>query len=122
MEDEYLNDKMDEAITYVKAAVVDDTRVMRPLVDAALGGIDPLTDPERMETVTKHAVLFAAALVARRTLDIEEDRIDGLESDLFDAVQVAYNRGAEEWATLNYPAWKERLEAGRKRWIERERE
>ncbi|MBY3157309.1 hypothetical protein HFO56_33835 [Rhizobium laguerreae] len=45
---------------------------------------------------------------------IVEDKIEGLESDLEDAVQVAYNRGAVEWARSNYPTWIDRLEANRK--------
>jgi len=31
------------------------------------------------------------------------DKVDGLESDLQDAVQVAFSRGATVWAQLNYP-------------------
>jgi hypothetical protein len=36
---------------------------------------------------------------------IEElnDKIDGLESDLTSAVEVAFKRGATEWTRLNYP-------------------
>lgn len=39
------------------------------------------------------------------------DKIEGLEAELFEAVQVAYRRGAVEWARLNYPKWIERLQA-----------
>lgn len=38
------------------------------------------------------------------------DKIDGLEADLRCAVQVAYKRGATEWARLNYPQWIDWLE------------
>ena len=31
------------------------------------------------------------------------DKIDGLESDLSSAVEVAYNRGAVDWVKMNYP-------------------
>lgn len=36
---------------------------------------------------------------------IEEltDKVDGLESDLESAVEVAFKRGADEWTRLNYP-------------------
>lgn len=43
--------------------------------------------------------------------DAMVDKIEGLEADLRLAVQVAYNRGAQEWARLNYPQWIEWLEA-----------
>ncbi|MBY3432824.1 hypothetical protein HFN89_01370 [Rhizobium laguerreae] len=45
---------------------------------------------------------------------ITGEKIEGLESDLESAVQVAYNRGAVQWATDNYPTWVDRLEANRK--------
>lgn len=32
------------------------------------------------------------------------DKIDGLESELRSAVEVAYSHGAHEWVRLNYPA------------------
>lgn len=37
------------------------------------------------------------------------DKIDGLDSDLRSAVEVAYNHGAHEWVRLNYPKDYERL-------------
>jgi hypothetical protein len=46
--------------------------------------------------------------------EIAEDKIEGLESDLESAVQVAYNRGAVQWAKDNYPTWIDRLEANKK--------
>jgi hypothetical protein len=33
-----------------------------------------------------------------------EDKIDRLESELHDAVRIAYERGMKEWARANYPA------------------
>lgn len=36
-------------------------------------------------------------------IDELQDKIDGLESDLDSAVEVAYRRGAEDWVRLNYP-------------------
>lgn len=37
------------------------------------------------------------------------DKIDGLESDLDSAIEVAFNRGATDWVRLNYPKRYERL-------------
>lgn len=45
---------------------------------------------------------------------IKEDKFGGLEADLEAAVQVAYNRGAVQWAKDNYPTWIDRLEANKK--------
>lgn len=49
--------------------------------------------------------------VVDKILDEQGDIRDGLESDLFEAVQVAYQRGAKEWAAMNYPKWIDRLKA-----------
>lgn len=46
----------------------------------------------------------------RRVAEME-DRVDGLNADLFNAVETAHGRGATEWARLNYPKWIERIEA-----------
>lgn len=40
-----------------------------------------------------------------------QDKAEGLESDLRQAVLVAWKRGAEEWCRLNYPQWVDWLEA-----------
>lgn len=56
---------------------------------------------------------FCAAHRDRRIIAYIEglkDKIEGLDSDLFEAVQVAYRRGAVDWARLNYPQWIDRLE------------
>ena len=47
----------------------------------------------------------AADTIERQAAEIERirDRVEGLETDLRCAVQTAYNRGATEWARLNYP-------------------
>jgi hypothetical protein len=39
----------------------------------------------------------------RQVIEDLFDRVDGLESDLSDAVDVAVSRGAVDWARLNYP-------------------
>lgn len=46
---------------------------------------------------------------ARRRL---EEKVEGLEADLFSAVEVAFKRGAVEWTEANYPAWHKHLTAG----------
>jgi hypothetical protein len=55
----------------------------------------------------------AADALERQAAEIERlrDKVEGLESDLRCAVQVAYNRGATEWARLNYPDMIEWLES-----------
>ena len=47
----------------------------------------------------------AQYLNKRQAAEIERlrDRVDGLDADLRCAIQTAYNRGATEWARLNYP-------------------
>ena len=39
------------------------------------------------------------------------DKIEGLTEDLRSAVRVAWNRGAKDWARMNYPQWVGWLEA-----------
>lgn len=51
-----------------------------------------------------------AASQAHTVADLH-DKIEGLETDLRMAVQVAWRRGAKKWARLNYPGWVEWLEA-----------
>jgi hypothetical protein len=38
------------------------------------------------------------------------DKIEGLDSDLHEAVTVAYNRGATDWVERNYSKWYKVLE------------
>ena len=40
-----------------------------------------------------------------RMMKVAADKIEGLDADLRDAVRVAYNNGAVDWAHMNYPAW-----------------
>lgn len=37
------------------------------------------------------------------TVETDEDRIELLETELDEAIRVAYNHGAKEWVRLNYP-------------------
>jgi hypothetical protein len=55
----------------------------------------------------------AANTLERQAAEIERlrDKVEGLGTDLRCAVQVAYNRGATEWARLNYPDMIEWLES-----------
>jgi len=55
----------------------------------------------------------AADTLERQAAEIERlrDKVEGLETDLRCAVQTAYNRGATEWARLNYPGMIEWLES-----------
>lgn len=56
------------------------------------------------------------AACIREMLEVENDAIqkrEGLEEDLYQAVLVAYRRGAVEWTMLNYPQWINAISAGR---------
>lgn len=44
-------------------------------------------------------------------LDQMNDKIEGLEADLENAVETAFGRGATEWTRLNYPNSYARLTA-----------
>jgi len=57
-----------------------------------------------------------AAACIREMVEVENDAIqkrEGLEEDLYQAVLVAYRRGAVEWTQLNYPQWINAISAGR---------
>ena len=72
-----------------------------------------LTDSPADDCVDVPVADLRLALADRARLQAERDRavdkIDGLESDLSAAVEVAYRRGAHEWVRLNYPRDYERL-------------
>lgn len=62
------------------------------------------------------ALLVQAAACIREMVEIENNAIqkrEGLEEDLYQAVLVAYRRGAVEWTQLNYPQWINAISAGR---------
>lgn len=52
------------------------------------------------------------ATAAEARADRLADSNEGLTEDLYQAVLVAYRRGAHEWAWLNYPQWRDALAAG----------
>lgn len=85
------------------------------VIDVINAADAPCSAAEERNAAITHAVLgVAGTLLAIQKVEIEQDRIDGLQADLEEAVQVAYNRGAVEWAKLNYPTWIERLERNSK--------
>ncbi|GEM_PF-4474190 len=55
------------------------------------------------------ALLDEAAACIRELVDSRE----GVNEDLYQAVLVAYRRGATEWTRLNYPQWFNAIVAGR---------
>lgn len=60
--------------------------------------------------------LTEAAACIREMVEVENDAIqkrEGLEEDLYQAVLVAYRRGAVEWTRLNYPQWFAAISSGR---------
>lgn len=71
---------------------------------------------ERLEGAAPHCAsithkdLLAEAAAALRD---QQDRREGMEEDLYQAVLVAYRRGAVEWARLNYPKWFDAISTGR---------
>ena len=61
-------------------------------------------------------LLTEAAACIRELVESENNAIqkhEGLEEDLYQAVLVAYRRGAVEWTMLNYPQWINAISAGR---------
>jgi hypothetical protein len=80
---------------------------------------DPMELVGRLEKVTakpagpggivrgKKRDLIEAAACIREMVE----RREGLEEDLYQAVSVAYARGARDWARLNYPAWIDSISA-----------
>lgn len=57
--------------------------------------------------------LSAVAAEAAAALRDQQDRREGMEEDLYQAVLVAYRRGAVEWTRLNYPQWFGAISSGR---------
>jgi hypothetical protein len=104
------------AQAFVRDALNARHELLFPVLDAAFAGRQertPEIDGAMSATVVEVSKL-AARLAADFARKIVEDSADGLQSDLESAVQVAFDRGAEEWARLNYPSWIERLEANKR--------
>lgn len=70
-------------------------------------------DDDKANALYSGALRIGKTLVSRsisEQRDILNDKIDGMDSDLFAAVEVAYKNGATEWVSRNYPSWFERFE------------
>ena len=85
---------------------------------------DPMELVRRLELEAAHMkatprtwdALTEAAACIREMVEVENNAIqnrEGLEEDLYQAVLVAYRRGAVEWTQLNYPQWINAISAGR---------
>ena len=83
---------------------------------------DPMELVGRLDPIAQGAFPYTASVAAeaaaciREMVEVENDAIqkrEGLEEDLYQAVLVAYRRGAVEWTQLNYPQWINAISAGR---------
>lgn len=83
---------------------------------------DPMELVGRLENIATGSFPYVASVAAeaaaciRELVEVENDAIqkrEGLEEDLYQAVLVAYRRGAVEWTMLNYPQWINAISAGR---------
>jgi hypothetical protein len=62
--------------------------------------------PDQYDTIVTVLFVVGLYIVAAwlwRERKILRDKVDGLEADLDNAVEVAWKRGAHEWTRLNYP-------------------
>ena len=59
----------------------------------------------------RRAILEVEKTALEWRLREAQDKIDGLESDLESAIDVAFRSGAVDWCRLNYPNQFERLSA-----------
>ena len=90
-------------------------KALTDMRDAARDGT-PVTDPNEWEfdELTRILAAFQFLLSERAellaTVERMRDKVEGLDSDLRCAVQVAYLRGATEWAKRNYPGMIDWLE------------
>jgi hypothetical protein len=44
-----------------------------------------------------------------KKMNLPQIRIEKLEHDLYEAVEIAYLRGASDWVCIHYPQYYERL-------------
>lgn len=58
-------------------------------------------------------MMRAALEEAAAALRDQQDRHEGMEEDLYQAVLVAYKRGAVTWVEMNYPKWFGWIKEGR---------
>ena len=64
----------------------------------------------KLMSVTAARNELASQLAAeQKKSDLAIGKVEGLESDLYNAVQTAYHRGAVDWVKWNYPRYYEQL-------------
>ena len=59
-------------------------------------------------TAARNALVDLLAAEQKKS-DLAIGKVEGLESDLYNAVQTAYHRGAVDWVKWNYPRYYEQL-------------
>ena len=79
-----------------------DRDALERMVEKAARDARMSSDPSAFTRIMTDALATALAPVIQGRQDLL-DKIDGLESDLDGAVEVAIGRGAVEWGRLNYP-------------------
>ena len=91
-----------------------DANLTTDLLSLLLAPIASDLDNDKASGIYSGALRVGKTLVSRCIFgqrEILNDKIDGMESDLFAAVEVAYKNGATEWVSRNYPSWFERFES-----------
>ena len=68
---------------------------------------------ERVAYDKRHFTVDPLHAEAAAALRDQQGRHEGMEEDLYQAVLVAYRRGAVEWTRLNYPKWFDAISTGR---------
>lgn len=90
-------------------AFINTEREVKPVGYVSQKGLDYLTSGQINGAASVEPVRTRTATIALYTSsthgEIEQlqDKIEGLQSDLDNAIEVAVSRGAVEWARLNYP-------------------
>lgn len=79
-----------------------DRAALERMIEEAARDARMSSDPKAFTQIMTDALATALAPVIQGRQDLL-DKIDGLESDLDGAVEVAISRGAVEWGRLNYP-------------------
>lgn len=67
--------------------------------------VEALRAPSFQQDSQWHDAKAVYATKPRALLTEAAGKIEGLEADLFEAVKVAFRRGAVQWTRLNYPDW-----------------
>jgi hypothetical protein len=77
---------------------------------ALIERMEAFSSAEQTDTPWVADELVAEAAAALRD---QQDRHEGMEEDLYQAVLVAYKRGAVTWVEMNYPKWFGWIKEGR---------